>query len=246
MLPKVTIYPLLLRRSFFSLLVLLIVFCNTACQQEQKESKAWYKYADAYIKADEIMIQNLIEGKETFSKDYEARHQAESQLFNSPSPTMAELEQLLNSQRAIDRKVALVAIKVKHIYSEELFKTILKLNDPKDNYFIKSYSYQSFKFLDGDKVKQYEDELIKIISWETNEAFIIAAMPTLTQVGRTKSIPLFARFFKTGTDGLKRATYVYLKKIGNGYLDDVNALLKKENAVDALNFIEEAESGKGH
>ena len=58
------------------------------------------------------MIQNLIEGKETFSKDYEARDQAESQ-FLIRSGTMAELEQLLNSQRAIDRKVALVGNKGK-------------------------------------------------------------------------------------------------------------------------------------
>ena len=69
-------------------------------------------------------------------------------------------------------------------------------------------------------------------------------MPTLTQVGKDKKHSFVRKIFQNWNRWFEEGNLRLFKKIGNGYFDDVNALLKKENAVDALNFIEEAESGR--
>jgi len=214
-----------------------------SCEKSTKD-ELWYVYAIEYIKADEIMVQHMIEKKETFPEDYDSRYKAESRLLNSPSPKETELEILLNSQNLLDRKVALVNIRTRHIYSENLFKTILKINDPKDAYLAKLYVYQSFNFLDTDKIKQYEDEFINMIYWESNEGLIISAMPTLLKMDRSKIVPLFVKFFEEGRRELRKTAYVYSKKMDDKFLKEIKSFLYQRNAIDALNFIKEAELGK--
>jgi len=216
---------------------IMLIFCNCVSCKQILNDKLWYKYAVEYIKADEIIIQHAIEKKETFLEDYNLRYKAETQLLNSSPPTLFELEQLLNSQNIIDKKVALVNIVKRHYYSYELFETILIQYDPNNDYFLKFYSYQCFNFLDKDKIKQFEDEVIRITTLENNEAIIISAMPTLAMIDSPKVVSLFVRFFKNGSLGLKRASYIYLKKMDEKYFKEVKKILVKENAIEALNFI---------
>ena len=227
------------------LLVLFLIpaFCNGVVCGEKFKDKLWYKHAEEYIKADQQMIQHAIEKKETFLEDYNLRYEAELKLINSPLPTALELEELLNSQDVLGKKVAIVNIMKKKIYSEILFKTILRQHDSNDDFFTKFYTYQCFKLLNKDKMKRFEDDFIKILSFEKNESLIITAMPTLLQVETSKVIPLFVRYFKNGTTELRRSSYIHLKKMGEQYLQEVKEILREQNAVEALVFIKQAESG---
>ncbi|KAF0145273.1 MAG: hypothetical protein FD156_1104 [Nitrospirae bacterium] len=233
----------LLKIGFLTPLLVIVINTVAFCNGDQQD-KLWYKHAAEYIKADEIMIQNAIEKKETFLEDYDLRDVATLKLINAPSPTISVLEKLLKSKNAQDRKVALVNIMVRNIYSENLFKTILGGYDTNDDFFIRFYRYRCFKFLGKDKIRHFEDKFLILLSLENNGSIIISAMPTLIEIEPSKVIPFFVQYFKSSDRGLRLASYVYLKRMGEGYLNDVKSILEKENAVEALNFIKEAESGK--
>jgi len=240
---EVTGYKLV-RTGFLSLLLSIVVFCDIAFCNGTLKDKLWYKHAEEYINADEIMIQNAIEKKETFLEDYDLRDAATLKLVNSPSPAISELEKLLKSKDAQDRKVALVNIMIKNIYSENLFKTILGGYDSNDDFFTRFYRYRCFKFLGRDKIRHFEDKFLNLLSLEDNGSIIISAMPTLIEIEPSKVIPLFVQYVKSSDRGLRLASYIYLKRMGDGYLNEVKIILEKENAVEALYFIKEAESGK--
>lgn len=243
MLSRVIAYKVV-RTGFLSLLLSIVVFCDIAFCNETLKDKLWYKHAEEYINADEIMIQNAIEKKETFLEDYDLRDAATLKLVNLSSPAISELEKLLKSKDAQDRKVALVNIMIKNIYSENLFKTILRGYDPNDDFFTRFYRYRCFKFLGRDKIRHFEDKFLNLLSLEDNGSIIISAMPTLIKIEPSKVIPLFVQYVKSSDRGLRLASYIYLKRMGEGYLNEVKSILEKENAVEALNFIKEAELGK--
>lgn len=238
----------IIKKRFLTAQVLLVLFIlyplgSMLFSAEELKEKLWYKHALQYIEADKKMIQNAMEKKETFLEDYSLRYEAELKLFHSHPPTALELIALLNSKDVLDKKVALVNIMNKKIDSEALFETILKQHDPKDDFLTKFYMYQCFKVLNRDKMKQFEDGFIKILDRENNESLIISAMPTLVQVESSKVIPLFVKYLKTGSFELKSASYIYLIKMGEKYLDTVKKILKEQKAIQALTFIKQAESG---
>jgi hypothetical protein len=69
-------------------------------------------------------------------------------------------------------------------------------------------------------------------------------MPIINRLEKSKTIPLFVKYFKDGPEGVRKAAYVYSRKMGEKYFNEVKGILEKEKAVDALIFIREAESGK--
>ena len=62
-------------------------------------------------------------------------------------------------------------------------------------------------------------------------SFLISAMTTLIKLEPSKVIPLFVRFLRYGDNEVKTASYVYLKKMGDNYLAEVEANLKKDGAI---------------
>ena len=93
-------------------------------------------------------------------------------------------------------------------------------------------------------IKRFEDDLINILYFETDQSLVVGAMPIIIRLERSKTIPLFVKYFKDGPEGLRKTAYVYSKKVGEEYFDEVKSILEKEKAVDALAFIKEAESGR--
>ena len=118
-----------------------------------------------------MALQNESLKKQTALKDLALRGKAKNNLINSPSPTEKQLEVLLSSQDPLDRKVALVNIMLREIYTESLFKKIIALNDNRDIFFTKFYSYQCFDFLNKDITKKYQEEFIDMINWESSGVF---------------------------------------------------------------------------
>ena len=242
------LYRLTNRSSFQTLVIMLILLSLVACDlvydQGKDKKVSFYKYATEYIKADETIIQNTLEDKETSLEDLKLRDQVKTDLVNSPAPTVKQLQKLLASPHPLDKKVALVNIMFRKIYSQNLFEEIIELNNLRDYYFVKFYSYQCFNLLDQATMKQHEKEFIEILKWETSGPHIVCAMPSIIKLEPSIIIPLFARFFKYGDKGLKSASYVYLISLGNDYLAKVEKILEKENANEALEFLKAAKSGR--
>lgn len=242
------LYRLRNRPPFAALIIVLILLSLIACDlvhdQEKGEKALFYKYAREYIKADETIIQSTLEDKQTSLEDLKLRDQAKTDLVNSPAPTVKQLQKLLASPNPFDKKVALVNIMFRKIYSQNLFERIIELNNPRDYYFVKFYSFQCFNSLDQGTIKQHEKEFIDILKWETSGPHIVCAMPSIVKLEPSNIIPLFARFFKYGDKGLRSASYVYLINLGDDYLAKVEKILEKENAIEALEFLKAAKSGR--
>lgn len=195
MLRKVVIKKILVRVIFLLILFLAINFYSIVLCEEILKERLWYKNAVECIKVIEIMWQNAAEKKETFLEDYDRVYEAKLKLFDSPPPPISELEKLLTSGDILDKKIVFVTIVTKQIYSEELFKTIIKSYNPNDDLFTKHYFYQSFNFLDKDKIKILERDFVKILKLENSETAIITAMPTIIRLEPKMAVSFFCSIF---------------------------------------------------
>jgi hypothetical protein len=214
-----------------------------SCQSKVKD-QAWYRNAVEYIKADETIIRNAYGKKQTGLEDLKLRDNIAAEVLKSEPPSISQLKKLLASGNYLDRKVALVNIMLRHIYSEDLFKDITSLIDPMNIFWVKFYSFRCLGELKEETIKRFEDNLINIFYFETDQSLLVSAMPTINRLERSKTIPLLVKYFRDGPEGLRKAAYVYSKKMGEEYFSEIKAILEEEKAVDALIFIKEAESGR--
>jgi hypothetical protein len=228
-----------------SLIVVLIsVLTNLISCRSMPKDQPWYRNAVEYMKADETAIRNAVENKQSGLEDIALRDKIAADLLKSESPSIDQLKGLLASGNYIDRKVALVNIMFRHVYSEDLFKEITSLIAPMDIFLLKFYSLRCLEELRQDTLRQFEDDLVAIFYFETDQSLLVSAMPTIVRLERSKTIPLFVKYFKNGPEGLRRAAYIYAKRIGEEYFREVKATLERDKAVDALMFIRDAESGR--
>jgi hypothetical protein len=230
--------------NFTSLIFLIFLLSNLFSCQSEVQNEPWYRKAVEYIESDEITIRNAYERKQTGLEDLKLRDKIVSELLKSQPPSINQLKELLASGNYLDRKVALVNIMLRHIYSENLSKDIVAFNNPVDIFWVKFYSLNCFKELDQDAIKRFEDDIINIYSFETDQSLLISAMPIIIRLDRSKTIPLFVKYFENGPEGLRKAAYVYAKKMGEEYFMQVKTILKEKKAVGALSFIKEADLGK--
>lgn len=227
-----------------SLIFLIFLLSNLVSCQSEVQNQPWYRKAVEYIKSDKITIRNAYERKQTGLEDLKLRNNIASDLLKTEPPSVNQLKELLASGNYLDRKVALVNMMVRHIHSEDLSKGIILLNNSMDIFFIKFYSINCLRELDQETLKRFEDDLIDIFYFETSPPILVSAMPIIIRLEKSKTIPLFVKYFKDGPEGIRKAAYVYSKKMGEEYFGEVKGILEKEKAVGALIFIREAESGR--
>jgi len=230
--------------NFTSLIFLIFLLSNLVSCQSEVQNQPWYRKAVEYIKSDDITIRNAYERKQTGLEDFKLRDKVASELLKSEPPSINQLKELLASGNYLDRKVALVNIMLRHIYSEDLFKDIMSLIDPMDIFWLKFYGFRCLGELKEETIKRLENDLINIFYFETDQSLLVSAMPIINHLEKSKTIPLFVKYFKDGPEGLRKAAYVYSKRMGEEYFGEVKGILEKEKAVDALIFIKEAESGR--
>jgi hypothetical protein len=214
------------------ILIMLIVLsglnCKAVCDDNPNE-KEWYKHAEGYVYLDEKLIEHVIKEKDSFKKDYHARYQAETSLLHVDAPSNADIVQLLMSSSMLDRKVALVNVMLRKIYySQDIYNRILSLLESENDPFTRFYCYHCFNLLDADKIEHYKDGLIDVFSNEEKEYLIIAGMPTLVKINSPRIVPIFLKYLDEGSEGLRRATCVYLHKLGKKYLEENKSLLEKK------------------
>ena len=193
-----------------SVVVVSLLLLATSCQRNN-EAELWLVLAREYVKADATLLQNEADKKNTAAQDYAARKEAEAKLLRAEAPRNSVLQQLLRSGDAETKKLALVNIMLRKIDDNVLLGSILEKYRIDDDMFTKFYSIQCFKDLNQNKLKVFEDSLINILDSETNEIPIIAAMPTLAKLDKSKVELLFSRYAKTGSQGLRDIAVLYLK-----------------------------------
>jgi len=214
------------KTNLASLIFLLLLLSNLAsCQSKVMKNQPWYTNAAEYIKADEIMIWNAYEKKQTGLEDLKLRNKTTAELLKSQPPSIKQLKELLVSGDYLDRKVALVNIMWRNIYSEDLSRDIVALNNPMDIFWVKFYSLNCFKDPDQETIKRFEDDLIHIYYFETDQSILLSAMPIIIRLDRSKTIPLFVKYFENGPEGLRKGAYVYTKKMGEEYFREVKTIL---------------------
>jgi hypothetical protein len=93
---------------------------------------------------------------------------------------------------------------------------------------MKFFSVHCFTSLSASELRVLENRLLEIFVSEKDEDTIIAAMPVLTKLDTTKTRPLFINYIRRGSEGLKVATIVTLKKDLRKVFDDIRRELKSQ------------------
>jgi len=199
----------------------------SSCQKDIK-SEPWYVFAQKYIEADEAIMRNEAEKKGTFLEDLVVRDDAASQLLKVPVPSIPKSDALLRSNNRAARKAVIVNIMLRQIKEGRLLESILETYRVEDDRSTKFYSVRCFIHLNDMQLKAFEDRLIKIFTLEKDEVVIIAAMPALTRLDKYKVRPLFTKYLRTGTDGLRAVAIVSLREINADLLNEIQQELKSE------------------
>jgi len=222
----------------FSHLTLLSALSGTPIESD------WYKCTINYIESYQKFLQILKSNPEKFAFYYEEISKKEKILLKTESPSSQILIEMLHSQDQQKKQIALVNIFIRRIFSKDIIKAIINTYSNEDDYLTKFYFYRSISLLASNQIIDFEDDVLNIIKNENEERVMGIAIPILEKLDPKKTIPIFVEFFKSGSRGMKLFSYVSLKRMGNGYFEEVKKILKQEGAIDALKFIEEAEKGK--
>lgn len=208
-------------------MIAFIFFGLNSCQKNVK-NEPWFVLAKKYVEADDLMIRNEAEKRETALEDLAIRDNAASQLLKVPSPPIPKLDTLLHSDDPTARKVALVNIMLRNIGNNQLLQSILDTYQAEDDSFTRFYSLRCFYSLNDVQLNAFGDQLLQILSSEKDENAIITAMPTLIRLDPAKARSLFKKYLKDGSKGLRAAAIVHLKQMSADMFDEVHEELKSE------------------
>jgi hypothetical protein len=221
---SMTVHRSLLR----SLAVLGIFLLVIASCQKQIETVAWFSLAQRYAEAHEAMLLNEANKKETALQDFAAREAAGEELLKVPGPSKSEIGHLLQSKDPAARKVALVNVMLRDIDDDSIAASIAESYNIKDDTHTKFFSVHCFAQLNDLKLQPLQNRLLQIFSEETDEVVIIAGLPVLTRLEKSRTKPIFMRYLKTGTDGLRAATIISLAEKQPDMLEDVRRDLERQ------------------
>ena len=161
-------------------------------------------------------------------------------LKDLPSPSVKELNQLIQSARMEEREAALATAMVLGLIDSSLVKTILLNYEEERGFLAKFYSQQVLAKITRSQLKEVEEQLFKILQRETDEPIIIAGLQNVERLERGKRVELFVHYMTIGSDGLQRACSVSLSKLGSPDMELVTSALKKRDAARALGYLERA------
>lgn len=198
----------------------------------------WYKYAREYVETHARLINeantsngnvlDLLKGQEAIVKKLE----------ELPSPSVEELNQLIQSPRLEEREAALATAFILKLSDAGLVKTILSNYEREQGFLAKFYSHRALGNLTTSQLKVEEEHLFNILQKEKDESLIIAGMQNVVRLGRGKRTMLFVQYMKHGSDGLLRACTVSLAKLGRPELEGMKARLAKQGAKKATAFLD--------
>jgi hypothetical protein len=199
------------------LFVLAVIFFPVNSCRNDTRNEPWFSLAQKYIEADATMLRNAAAGKETAVEDTTVRDDFAAELQKMPAPPLSELEKLVRSEDLPSQKVALVNVMVREITETRLLESILDTYPSIDDRAGKFYALQAFKDLDDTQIKAFEDRIVRLLSTETDETAIIAALPTLIRLDHAKIKPLLTKYLQSGTPGFRATVIVSLKKWAKMY-----------------------------
>lgn len=214
-----------------------ILFVGKALSKEAIDRQDWVYLSEKYVNLDKIVIHSASSGSKTFSDDYINREKAKFNLINSEKPSLLDLEKFINSEDECKRQIALANIMINNIYYRNLFDIIYKNYNFNINFITKYYISQTFENLDDNNFKFHENYFISIISSESNQSIVISLMPNLLKTNKDTAIFLLTKFLKSKNIGIKRAAYIYSKKMDDSSFKEIQRLLEKEGEIEALEFI---------
>ena len=221
-------------------LIILIFSFAVGLYEEMLRHQKWYGFAIDYVTANE----NLIKDNKYTNRKMDLLLSAKTQLLQSHQPSSCALRALITSGNLSDKKVALVNVMTRRSYSNALFKTIVASYRTSDDLLTRRYFFLCFGFLTREQIREFEDDYLHDLAAESHESVIVSAIPPLIEMDAIKVIPFFVKYLKSPNKNLKLMSYVYLKKMGTKYLDEVKDMLQKENDIDTLAFISYVEEGK--
>lgn len=214
-----------------------ILFVGQSFSNEIIDKQNWIYFSEKYVNLDKIVIYDASSGSKTFSEDYNNREKAKFDLINSEKPSSLDLKKYLISEDEHKRQIALANIFINNIYDKKLFDIIYKNYNSNINFITKYYISQTFKNLNNNNFKYHENDFILIISSESNESIIMSLMPNLLKTNKDKAIIFLTKFLKSKNIGIKRAAYVYSKKMDDTSFEEIQRLLEKDGEIEALEFI---------
>ena len=71
-----------------------------------------------------------------------------------------------------------------------------------------------------------------------NAWLIMSIMPTLRKISIEEAVKLYSYLIKLDNDAIRLATFLNLKKHDKGLTNKVKDFLRRNGAIDALNYIE--------
>jgi len=155
-----------------------------------------------------------------------------------PSPSVKELNQLIQSPRMEEREAALATAMFLNRTDSSLIKTIMLNYVQERGFLAKIYSQLVLANITPSQSKAMEKQLFNILQNETEESIIIAGMQNVARLERGKRTALFVQYMKNGSDGMLRACTVALAKLGRPDLEAVTNRLNKQGAKNAAAFLD--------
>jgi len=198
------------------------------------EIPAWYELAreivetGAQLSAPNANALELLKAQETNIE----------KLKGLPSPSVKELNQLIQSPRMEEREAALATAMFLNRTDSSLIRTIMLNYEQERGFLAKIYSQLVLVNIPPSQSKAMEKQLFNILQNESEESIVITGMQNVVRLDRGKRTALFVQYMKNGSDGMLRACTVALAKLGRPDLEAVKNRLNKQGAKKAADFLD--------
>jgi len=192
-----------------AMIILFVIICIiVACT---KENELWKKYAKECILAEKALYSHsIIDKAAAIIMNYD-KDAAVMKLERTSPPTENELLSLLESNDPNDKKIALVTIDVKHIYSKQLYDVIINYLQPNQELWMRIYAYRCFRNLDDSRLGIYADKLLDAAENEKSPVIIARATDIFERLKSPRVVTLYVNYLADGSTRVKRFAYISLK-----------------------------------
>ncbi len=223
----------------------IIVFFNysiSASCNDLLTDKQWYVNAKKYVEADKVILDNETLKNNNFSTNYKLRQQAETNIIQSCNPSNEDIISILDTDDILNLKIALITITLKNIFLKDIVNIVVSNYWNSNDFFYRYYSQLYFKALPKDIVQSYKNDIVSIFLREDNESIILAGLPTLLKFEPCDVDQVYAKYFTSGTKGLKRGSLSYLNSVDKDYLQKLKYCLTEKKQIKALSEIKTLEN----
>jgi hypothetical protein len=221
--------------SVIWLVVGLSLFTSGCPCKSGVEGKAWFRYASKYDQARNIAEANAVAKKRTFTQDVTRMSKIKQKFLRARQPTETEIISVLRSSNRRFQKVALVAMSLKPIETNQVTDILfefLRGQEPELRWYA-MLSLDKFTKFPESKKADLGKQLLEIIKNEKDDALPLPQRFTILAKFPSEEAVRFLteQLMKEGKEDLicifRYAAFRTLKEMGDSYYDEAAEYVNK-------------------